>query len=45
MKERMNKLHTHFKSENLKRRDHLADLALDGWIILKKVLTKYGRSA
>jgi hypothetical protein len=35
-------MHTEFQSKNLKGRDHLEDLSIDGSVILKCVLKKYG---
>jgi hypothetical protein len=34
--------HTHFSRENLKGRDQLKELRVDGWIILKRILRKQG---
>jgi hypothetical protein len=37
-------MHKKFWSENLKAGDHAADVSVDGKIILKWILEKYGRS-
>jgi hypothetical protein len=36
------KMHTKFWLENMKERDHLEDLLVDGSIILKSILNKQG---
>jgi hypothetical protein len=35
-------MHEKLWFESLKRRDHLEDLGIDGMIILKSILVKYG---
>jgi hypothetical protein len=35
-------MHTQFLSENLKGRDHLENIDVDGRVILKWILKKYG---
>jgi hypothetical protein len=33
-------MHTEFLSENLKERDHLKDLGIDGMVIIESILEK-----
>jgi hypothetical protein len=35
-------MHTEFRSENIKRRNHLEELGVDGRIMLNWILKKYG---
>jgi hypothetical protein len=34
-------MHTKFQKENLKGRDHLIELGVDGRVILKRILNKW----